>query len=126
MKIITNNSLVLQKFDDIYEVEYIDGDFMEILTTCRDYIHNKYKLLTHPLAGSIKPNETPYKTIMIDDVDKLDTESLLLIEKAINTTKKFQNNFKTPLWIDTVLEDFKVIDLDLINNVIETVNYYVK
>lgn len=126
MKIITNNSLVVQKFESIYEVEYIDGNFMEILTTCRDYIHNKYKLLTHPLAGSIKPNETPYKTIMIDDVDELDTESLLLIEKAISTTEKFQNNFKTPLWIDTVLEDFKVIDLDLIKNVIDTVNYYVK
>ncbi|WFD09544.1 GrdX family protein [Tepidibacter hydrothermalis] len=126
MKIITNNSLVVEKFESIYEVEYIDGDFMKILTTCRDYIHNKYRLLTHPLAGSIKPNETPYKTIMIDDVEKLDTESLLLIEKAIDTTKKFQNNFKTPLWTDTILEDFKVIDLDLIKNVIETVNYYVK
>ena len=126
MKIITNNSLVVQKFDSKYEVEYIDGDFMEILTTCRDYIHNKHRLLTHPLAGSIKPNETPYKTIMIDDVDKLDTESLLLIEKAIETTKKFQNNFKTPLWVDSILEDFKVIDLDLIKNVLETVNYYVK
>lgn len=126
MKIITNNSLVVQKFDSKYEVEYIDGDFMQILTTCRDYIHNKHRLLTHPLAGSIKPNETPYKTIMIDDVDKLDTESLLLIEKAIETTKKFQNNCKTPLWIDSILEDFKVIDLDLIKNVIETVNYYVK
>ncbi|CAH2212330.1 GrdX family protein [Tepidibacter aestuarii] len=126
MKIITNNSLVVKKFGDKYEVEYIEGDFLGILNVCRDYIHNKYKLLTHPLAGSIKPNETPYKTIMIDNVDDLDTDSLLLIEKAIDTTKKFQNNFRTPLWTDSVLEDFKVIDLDLITNVIETVNYYVK
>lgn len=31
----------------------------------RDRIHEGHLLLSHPLSGSVKPNETPYKSVMI-------------------------------------------------------------
>lgn len=118
MKIITNNPQVLQKFGDKQTVEYINCDYLEILTKCRDYIHSGYKLLTHPLSGSVKPNETPYKSIVVKNDSNLDIDSLLLIEKSIETVLKFNNNFKTPNWTKKILQDFQIIDLDILENAI--------
>ncbi|SHH28776.1 GrdX family protein [Tepidibacter thalassicus] len=123
MKIITNNPLVLKWFKEKFTVEYIECDYMGILIKCRDYIHKNYKLLTHPLSGSVKPNETPYKSILLIENDILDLDSLLLIEKAIDTTKKFNNNFKTPNWNENILNDFQIIDFDLLNNAVQNINF---
>ncbi len=119
MKILTNNPLIMDKFKNTYTVEYIDENYMDILIRCRDYIHKGYKLLTHPLSGSIKPNETPYKSILIEKDVTLDIDSLLLIEKAMDTAKKFNKNFKTPNWNEKILLDFQIIDLDLIENALK-------
>lgn len=119
MKIITNNPLVQEILKDRYIVEYINCNYLEVLTKCRDYIHVGYKLLTHPLSGSIKPNETPYKSIAIKNNSNLDIESLSLIEKSIDTSLKFNNNFETPSWNQRTLKDFQIVDLDIIENAIK-------
>ena len=75
-----------------------------------------YHLLTHPLSGSIKPNETPYKSIAVKKEKDLDLLSLELISNAIEVYNKLQKDLKTPLWTKSILEDFMVIDLDLIKN----------
>lgn len=117
--IITNNPLIKQKFASLYEIEFYDNDYIGILEVVRDKIHLGYKLLSHPLAGSVKPNETPYRTIIISKEKKqLDMDSLLLIESAIATTKKFMANRPTPNWKDVALFDFQTVDLSLIENVL--------
>ena len=64
--IITNNKYVHDKFKDKIEIIFKeDATYLEILEFVRDKVHEGHKLMTHPLSGSIKPNETPYKTIMI-------------------------------------------------------------
>ncbi|WP_072890773.1 GrdX family protein [Tepidibacter formicigenes] len=123
MKIITNNPLIRQELKDKFTIEYINCDYMGILIKCRDYIHKNYKLLTHPLSGSVKPNETPYKSIALGEGDSLDVEALMLIEKSIDTANKFNNNFKTPNWNEKILKDFQIIDYDLLNNAIQNVNF---
>ncbi len=115
MIIITNNSMVNDYYDG-KNVEFIEGNYLNVLYKVRDYVHMNYKLLTHPLSGSVKPNETPYKTVAIENHDKLDFNSVDLIEKAIYTYSKLQNDSITPNWIESVLEDFMVIDLDLIKH----------
>ncbi|MTI66402.1 MAG: GrdX protein [Firmicutes bacterium] len=118
--IITNNPLVKEELEKIIKVEYYYTDYMEILKKVRDRIHKGHKLLTHPLSGSIKPNETPYKSIMISmDKDDLDTDSLITIENSIHTAKKFIKDFKTPDWSEEILSDFQTIDLTLIKNAIK-------
>ena len=91
---------------------------MDVFVTSRDYIHMGYALLTHPLSGSIKPNETPYKTIAIsrEKLNELDFNSLTLIENSIETAAKLLVNKQKKQWAESVLDDFKLIDFDLIRN----------
>lgn len=119
--IITNNQYVYEKYKDTMDIIYNEKfSYMEILSFVRDKIHEGHKLLTHPLSGSIKPNETPYKTILISkDKKELDMEGLKIIEESILTARKFQEDKITPNWTEKVLDDFRVIDLSLIENVIK-------
>ena len=111
--IVTNNDKVYEKFKDDYSIYYKE-------CYVRDRIHEGHKLLTHPLSSSIKPNETPYKSILIsDDLKSLDYNSLIIIENAIMTYDKFKKdkNFTIEL-TDKIIDDFKLIDLSIIENAI--------
>lgn len=118
--VITNNSLCRDSFKDLYKIHYIDSSVEEVFKTARDYIHRGHVLLTHPLLSSIKPNETPYRTILVTQSinEKYDLNSLEIMEKSIHTLEKFLRDFKTPIWNEQILEDFKFIDYDLTLNVI--------
>ncbi|MBU5438442.1 GrdX family protein [Tissierella sp. MSJ-40] len=123
--IITNNKYVYDKFKDKIEIIFKeDATYLEILEFVRDKVHEGHKLMTHPLSGSIKPNETPYKTIMISkEKGSLDYDGTKIIEESIATAKKFISNKPTPNWVERVLDDFRVIDLSLIENVIEKLGH---
>lgn len=123
--VITNNLYVYDKYKDSMEVIYKeDFDYLQILGYVRDKIHEGHELLTHPLSGSVKPNETPYKTIMISkEIKELDEDGIRIIEESIATTKKFMTNKETPDWIERVLDDFRVIDLSLMENVIDKLGH---
>jgi len=118
--IVTNNPMSKEQFQSKYKVVFIEGTMMDILKKVRDNIHVGHKLLTHPLMSSIKPNETPYRTICISKeiLSKVDLQSLSIIEESIMTTEKFLNDFKTPQWNEKILLDFQLIDFDLINHAI--------
>lgn len=119
--IVTNNAYVYDKYNDSREMIYKeDFSYLEILEFIRDKIHDGHELLTHPLSGSIKPNETPYKTIMISkNKGELDEDGLRILEDSILTVKKFMSDKPTPDWVERVLDDFRVIDLSLIENMID-------
>lgn len=120
--IVTNNPLIKEKFESLYEVEYYDKDYIGILEIIRDKIHLGHKLLSHPLAGSIKPNETPYRTIIISkNKQQLDMDSLSIIESSINTARKFMKNRPVPQWNKVAHFDFQTVDLSLIENVLNNV-----
>lgn len=118
--IVTNNPMSKEQFESKYKVIFIEGTMMDILKKVRDNIHEGHKLLTHPLMSSIKPNETPYRTICIskEKLGKVDFQSLSIIEESIMTTEKFLNDFKTPQWNEKILLDFQLIDSDLIYHAI--------
>ena len=82
--VITNNPLVLSKLNDTHEVIYQELSYEELLKKVRDRIYDGHRLLTHPLSGSVKPNETPYKSVLLSGrKEKVDEESVRLIESAI-------------------------------------------
>ena len=111
--IITNNPMVYENLKEYCQVNYIEERYIEVLKMARDYVHQKHKLLTHPLAGSIKPNETPYKSIVISkNKEKLNFCSLSHIENSINMCKNFVPNTRD--YQQEVLEDFRHIDYSLI------------
>lgn len=113
--IVTNNPLVYEKYGDTHNVIYEDVSYEGILKAVRDRIHGGHQMLTHPLSGSVKPNETPYKSILIsEERGMIDEGSVTLIENAIHACGKFE--FKSDRYRPEVYEDFKIIDCTLIES----------
>ena len=121
MKLITNNPKFIEENLKDIEIEYLDVSYIDILRKIRDYVHENWEIVTHPLYGSVKPNETIYRTIVIKENNSLDITSVNLISDAILTFKKFRNNREVPQWTDRVKDDFSVIDYDLIINAINRI-----
>jgi len=121
MKLITNNPKFIEENLKDIEIEYLDMSYIDILRKVRDYVHENWEIVTHPLYGSVKPNETIYRTIVIKENNSLDITSVNLISDAILTFKKFRNNREVPQWTDRVKDDFSVIDHDLIINAINRI-----
>ena len=121
MKLITNNPKFIEENLKDIEIEYLDVSYIDILRKVRDYVHENWEIVTHPLYGSVKPNETIYRTIIIKENNSLDITSVNLISDAILTFKKFRNNREVPQWTDRVKDDCSVIDHDLIINAINRI-----
>ena len=121
MKLITNNPKFIEENLKDIEIEYLDVSYIDILRKVRDYVHENWEIVTHPLYGSVKPNETIYRTIVMKENNSLDITSVNLISDAILTFKKFRNNREVPQWTDRVKDDFSVIDHDLILNAIKRI-----
>ncbi|EGF86433.1 GrdX family protein [Gemella haemolysans] len=121
MKLITNNPKFIEENLKDIEIEYLDVSYIDILRKVRDYVHENWEIVTHPLYGSVKPNETIYRTIVIKENNSLDITSVNLISDAVLTFKKFRNNREVPQWTDRVKDDFSVIDHDLIINAINRI-----
>ncbi|MDU3827764.1 MAG: GrdX family protein [Peptostreptococcus sp.] len=125
MLLLTNNEKFKQIENELnsnkLNLEYQDITYIEILVKARDLIHKGYKLLTHPLYGSVKPNETLYRSVVLEEAEEFDIQSLLLIEEAIVTAEKFKKNKMTPNWTESVKDDFRVIDFDLIKKTIDRI-----
>lgn len=123
---VTNNSLVYANYKDKLDIIYSNNyTYLEILDIVRDKIHEGYQLLTHPLSGSVKPNETPYKTVAIsNEKGELDFNSLSIIEASMETAKKFIEGKNTPRWTEKVLQDFELIDYYLIKSAVESMDQF--
>jgi len=120
--IISNNPLVIANYQS---VQKIDGGIIEVLQCARNYIHQGHKLLTHPLAGSVKPNETPYKTVIVgDDSEILDFESVKIIEGSFEVAKKLLKDRPVPQWNERILDDFQVIDRSLLDAALASLSVY--
>lgn len=118
MKVITNNKLVQERFNE-FEIEYYDKSLLDILIICRDLLHQGYILLSHPLSGSIKPDETPYKSIMIEEGFD-DFQSIMMIESAITKASVMLNESKKKVYTRKLYADFAVIDYELIHSAIDS------
>ena len=75
-----------------------------------------WHLLSHPLYGNIQPSRQPYRSLVLGlpwERYGVDTESLSLLEKAIELFRSSGNVERTP--VDTGhLEDYALLDECLI------------
>ena len=111
--LVTNNPLVKNLYDNEFQVDFIETDLSGVLIHVRDLIHKGHKLLTHPLSGSIKPNENIYKSVIISDTTKItDLQSVTIIEECIITAKKFPVRQIS----EQFMQDMQMIDLSLISS----------
>ena len=113
--VITKNTHLRSRLDDTQEVIYLELSYEELLKVVRDRIYEGHRLLTHPLSGSVKPKETPYKSVLISErKEKVDGESVRLIENAILVCQKFQD--KSKYYKEEVYKDFQLVDWTLLES----------
>ena len=114
--LVTNNPLVEERFRGRLPVEYQDTPLLEVLIRARDHIHSGRRLLTHPLSGSVKPNETPYKSVLISGAGgTTDMQSIHIIEECIQAVRRFAPKHIS----EQHLPDLQAIDLSLIRPAID-------
>jgi len=118
--LITNNPMVYEKLGNNIETEYLEnGSFMDVLFCVRDKIHKGHELLTHPLSGSVKPGETPYKSVIVSmaskENDMPDTDSLKIIENSIALAEEQIKGRKKVKISEKLSNDFQLVDLALIS-----------
>lgn len=119
--IVTNNSKVFIKYKENYNIEFMDSETMyDVLMKTRDLLHLGYKLLTHPMSGSLKSNQTPYKSILLikknNNFENTDFYDILMIENAIENYNKFIKNRHLTNYTENIKNDFKTVDLSLIES----------
>lgn len=112
-RIVTNNPLVRDCLSDWYQIDYHDISFREILVMVRDLVYAGHQLYTHPIAGSVKPNETPYKSIVVDKAPgTFSMDEANLMANALITFDKFKP--LNVVYSDYHLQDFQLIDYTLL------------
>ena len=124
MLVITNNPLVADRLRerDGYAVSYHAVGMRQLFVLVRDLVHKGHQLLTHPLSGSVKPNETCYKSIILSDATqpKLCVDSLLLIEDAIAVSETFAPRDRQ--LSAGLLEDFQLVDWTLLQSALSSIS----
>lgn len=120
MILVTNNNRVFEKYKDQVKVILKDS-YEKVLIKSRDLVYTGHSLLTHPQASSLKPNQTPYRSVLLyTEVSDDEMKSILLIEKCIENYKQWQKIAKTPVHYPVSVEDdFKTIDLSVIDNIMQ-------
>ncbi|HHX02793.1 MAG TPA: glycine reductase [Tissierellia bacterium] len=116
MVIWTNNPKVLQE-KPIENILFFDETMASLFARIRDAIHLGWVLRSHPLSGSVRPSETPFKSVLMEEGDTLDFDSLALIEAAIATEKKTRET-RHYLLDEASRQDAMLVDLSLIQNAI--------
>lgn len=113
--IITNNPAVQAHYGDW--IISVQPDYQRVLLAARDAIHQGKRLLMHPESGSVKPGQTPYRSLLLDNTCRqVDWMSLEMIENALMRWRHFTNS----RWSAEVLGDFQLIDLSLLRQAVET------
>lgn len=121
--IVTNNPAVKTAYEMNIPVDYLAGSYPDVLLRVRDYVHQGYIILTHPLSGSIKPNETPYKSIALATGNQLDFDSLQLIEDAIVVVRGLIKDEIKRFHDPALMPDFQAIDLTLLASALNDKEY---
>jgi hypothetical protein len=92
MMVVTNNPLVRDRMPtNNLRLIWVEGEYEEVLRTVRNRVHLGHQLLTHPLAGSVKPYETPYRTVLLSaEPTSLHLHSLSILEQAFTLLASFK------------------------------------
>lgn len=115
--IVTNNPLIKEKYEDMKMI-FVE-DLSDVYKKSRDMVHKNWILISHPLAGSVKPAQNPYRSIILVPGKKLDYYSLETMENAIAKLAQFGQNHKKREYSNKIKEDYQVIDLSLIDSALK-------
>lgn len=117
--ILTNNPLAARCLGEYYRVELLeDASYRDILVRVRDLVYASHTLYTHPLSGSVKPNETPYKSVVVSKVPHaFSAAEAEIIASCIEAFDKFKP--RNIVLTENILRDFQLIDYTLLCGAID-------
>lgn len=120
--IITNNPQVAS----IDGAVYYDESLIDILIRVRNLVHSGYVLISHPLAGSVKPNETPYKSVILEPkpLPQLDEFSLQIIESSMATATKLLMDRPLKSRSEEIKADYAMIDHSLMMSGLQSLSQF--
>ncbi len=115
--ILTNNPMVAETFSESFPVEFLaQSSDRDVLMRARDRVHLGHRILTAPLSGSVKPWETPYRSVMMTAgrEDGVDYFSLVNMERALSLLQDSKQGHRVPP--GTADRDYQIVDLSLIKS----------
>ena len=91
--------------------------YEEVLIKVRDMVYDRHLLLSHPQASSLKPNQTPYRSVVVYPKGNEDNvKDIMLIEKCLEGYYQWQDIAPSPKsYAPKVDNDFKTIDLSVVD-----------
>ena len=94
--LVTNNDRVYEKYKTVCNVILADS-YESVLIKVRDLVYDRHILLTHPQASSLKPNQTPYRSVAVYPRGSEDNmKDILLIEKCLEVYYQWQEIAPSP------------------------------
>ena len=117
--LVTNNDRVYEKYKNEIKIILLNT-YEEVLIKVRDMVYDRHLLLTHPQASSLKPNQTPYRSVVVYPKGNEDNmKDIMLIEKCVQVYYEWQEIAPSPeKYADKVATDFKTIGLSVVENII--------
>lgn len=118
---LTNNPLLAERGVD--GVEFYPVSIPELFALTERELERGYHLESHPLTGSIRPDITPYKSILLSGAPGApDREGWAVLRQAIRYTQQlFRMSERPPSagWDAATREDFQYVDCSLIETALE-------
>lgn len=112
--VISNNPIV--KTNVNIPVDMIKGNCLMVMQRALNLVSGGYKLVTHPLSGSIKPNHNPYKSILLSREvnNNPDISGIRLLHKSMLKAEQMIAENPIPDWSSLYAADLQQVDLDLL------------
>jgi hypothetical protein len=120
--LITNNPLLAQHYDGVLPLAYQpEWRYLDVLLQARDRVQQGWRLLTHPLAGSVKPFQTPYRSLLLGRSSLVGdmTDDVLMIENSIAAYHRQMQGKRLPQPEPATARDFAVVDMSLIQGALD-------
>lgn len=116
--IVTNNPMAAERFAGRGRVcFYPEESYRDILRRVRDLVYVGHRLRNHPLYGSLRPHETPYRTVVLsEEAMAPDGEECTILSDALTLTAGFTLPDVQAMDRD-ILRDYQYIDCDLVSAV---------
>lgn len=116
--IVSNNPTVALTETDIRVAEQ---NSLTVLEQVRNLVHLGHHLLTHPFAGSVKPNENPFKSVVVTkECFGIDYQSVQIIEGCVDVARRMLRERPYRNFPPKVLDDLALIDKSLLESGLES------
>jgi len=117
--IISNNPLV----DTINNISIIqvEGSSIQVLSAAMNHAAEGYHLLSHPLASSVKPNQNPYRSVLLaKKMGAVDLSSLKILHLALIKTEEILHESWACDQCSRYADDYQFLDYSLMKNAVES------